>query len=349
MHGDNTVVIWCTFVDGIPSVNTTISPASASCFAQIRSIALSQISSVVYTATDFSGLTPQLICILLSVASSGLIPIIPVFGLNLDTTLAVAPDTVGVTIHFARRHTNEERGIKRKLSSLRSFYKYLYKNEFIQSNPASKVSTPKIHDKNIIRLDADEVANLLDEVESGENLTKKQQMFHDRTKVRDLALLTLMLGTGIRVSECVGLDLDDVDLKNNGIKIHRKGGAEVVVYFGEEVRNALCGYMEERKLITPVSGDENALFLSMQKRRIGVRAVENLVKKYAKLVTNLKNITPHKLRSTYGTSLYRETGDIYLVADVLGHKDVNTTKKHYAAIEEDRRRSAAKYVHLRED
>ena len=246
-------------------------------------------------------------------------------------------------------HTNEERGIKRKLSSLRSFYKYLYKNEFIQSNPASKVSTPKIHDKNIIRLDADEVANLLDEVESGENLTKKQQMFHDRTKVRDLALLTLMLGTGIRVSECVGLDLDDVDLKNNGIKIHRKGGAEVVVYFGEEVRNALCGYMEERKLITPVSGDENALFLSMQKRRIGVRAVENLVKKYAKLVTNLKNITPHKLRSTYGTSLYRETGDIYLVADVLGHKDVNTTKKHYAAIEEDRRRSAAKYVHLRED
>ena len=109
-------------------------------------------------------------------------------------------------------HTNEERGIKRKLSSLRSFYKYLYKNEFIQSNPASKVSTPKIHDKNIIRLDADEVANLLDEVESGENLTKKQQMFHDRTKVRDLALLTLMLGTGIRVSECVGLDLDDVCL-----------------------------------------------------------------------------------------------------------------------------------------
>ena len=106
-----------------------------------------------------------------------------------------------------------KRGIKRKLSSLRSFYKYLYKNEFIQSNPASKVSTPKIHDKNIIRLDADEVANLLDEVESGENLTKKQQMFHDRTKVRDLALLTLMLGTGIRVSECVGLDLDDVDLK----------------------------------------------------------------------------------------------------------------------------------------
>ena len=81
---------------------------------------------------------------------------------------------------------------------------------------------------------------------------------------------------------------------------------------------------------------------------MGVQAIENMVKKYSKLVTTLKHITPHKLRSTYGTSLYRETGDIYLVADVLGHKDVNTTRKHYAALEDERRRSAAKYVKLRE-
>ena len=145
-----------------------------------------------------------------------------------------------------------------------------------------------------------------------------------------------------------GLDMDDVDFKNNGIKIHRKGGKEVIVYFGEEVCEALLNYMEERENITPVEGHANALFLSMQNKRISVRSVENLVKKYSKLVTNLKNITPHKLRSTYGTNLYRETGDIYLVADVLGHKDVNTTKKHYAALEDERRRTAAKYVRLRE-
>ena len=85
----------------------------------------------------------------------------------------------------------------------------------------------------------------------------------------------------------------------------------------------------------------------MQYRRITVRAVENLVKKYAKIVSPLKKITPHKLRSTYGTSLYRETGDIYIVADVLGHKDVNTTRKHYAAITEDHRKSVANAIHLR--
>lgn len=238
--------------------------------------------------------------------------------------------------------------MKRKLSALRSFYHYYYKNGLIEDDPTVKVDMPKIHEKNIIRLDVDEVAKLLDEVESGENLTARQQQYHEKTKIRDLAMMTLLLGTGIRVSECVGLDMEDVDFKNNGIKIHRKGGAEVVVYFGEEVRRALMDYMVERQKITAADGSINALFLSLQNKRISVRSVENMVKKYSKLVTTLKHITPHKLRSTYGTSLYRETGDIYLVADVLGHKDVNTTRKHYAALEDERRRSAAKYVKLRE-
>ncbi len=98
----------------------------------------------------------------------------------------------------------------------------------------------------------------------------------------------------------------------------------------------------------PMSGHEDALFLSLQNRRMAVRSVENLVKKYASLVTTTKKITPHKLRSTYGTTLYQETGDIYLVADVLGHKDVNTTRKHYAAMKDDHKRKAAKTVKLRE-
>lgn len=245
-------------------------------------------------------------------------------------------------------YTNDERGIKRKLASLRSFYRYFYKNELIGNDPAIKVDMPKIHEKNIIRLDVDEIALLLDEVESGENLTERQKKYHKKTRVRDVAMISLLLGTGIRVSECVGLDITDVDFRNNGIKVHRKGGAEVVVYFGDEVRAALLSYFEERQKITAQDGSANALFLSMQNRRINVRSVENLVAKYAKLITSLKHITPHKLRSTYGTSLYRETGDIYLVADVLGHKDVNTTRKHYAAIEDDRRRAAAGYVKLRE-
>jgi len=245
--------------------------------------------------------------------------------------------------------TNKERGIMRKISSLKSFYNYYYRNERLQNNPAALIQLPKLHEKEIIRLDVDEVALLLDEVEKGESLTEKQKAYHEKTKVRDLALLTLLLGTGIRVSECVGLDLNDIDFKNGGIRIHRKGGKEVTVYFGTEVEDALLDYLEERNQMIPEGGSENALFLSMQKKRIAVRSVENLVKKYSRLVTPLKKISPHKLRSTYGTSLYKETGDIYLVADVLGHSDVNTTKKHYAALEDERRRSARNKVKLREE
>lgn len=243
--------------------------------------------------------------------------------------------------------TNHELGLKRKLASLRSFYRFFIQHEDITYNPVDLVSMPKVHEKAITRLDIDEVALLLDQVDSGDKLSEREQRFHDKTKVRDLALLTLMLGTGIRVSECVGLNIDDVDFKNDGIRIHRKGGKEVVVYFGDEVETALLAYLEERKQIVAVDGNEEALFLSLQRKRIGVRAVEKLVKKYAQTVTTVKHITPHKLRSTYGTNLYRETGDIYLVADVLGHNDVNTTKKHYAALEDDRRRSARNVVKLR--
>ena len=244
--------------------------------------------------------------------------------------------------------TNDERGKARKLSALRSFYNYYFQNELIKNNPAALVPLPKRHQKEIIRLEPNEVAILLDQVEDGTKLTKKELEYHKKTKLRDVALLTLLLGTGIRVSECVGLDIYDINFDVGGIKIRRKGGYEAVIYFGEEVEIALLDYLEERERVIPAEGHENALFLSLQNRRMAVRSVENLVKKYSSRVTSLKKITPHKLRSTYGTSLYRETGDIYLVADVLGHKDVNTTRKHYAALEDERRRRAANAVQLRE-
>lgn len=244
--------------------------------------------------------------------------------------------------------TNDERGKCRKLASLRSFYNYFYETEKIEKNPAALVPLPKRHDKEIIRLEPNEVAILLDQVEDGTKLTKKELEYHKKTKLRDVAILTLLLGTGIRVSECVGLDLQDVDFNAYGIRILRKGGKEAVIYFGDEVGTALLDYLEQREHMIPAEGHENALFLSLQNRRMAVRSVENLVKKYASRVTTLKKITPHKLRSTYGTSLYQETGDIYLVADVLGHSDVNTTRKHYAAQEDERRRRAANAVRLRE-
>lgn len=246
-------------------------------------------------------------------------------------------------------YANGELGKQRKLSSLRAFYKYLYRYGLIPSNPAELVDMPKRHEKPIIRLEIDEVARLLDTAESGDGLSERQKAYHEHTKLRDMAMLTLFLGTGIRVSECVGLNIDDLDFEQNGFTITRKGGNQVILYFPDEVADVLKEYLIARREQNALPGHEQALFLSTQRKRMGVRAVEKMVKKYALHAAPLKRkISPHKLRSTYGTNLYRETGDIYLVADVLGHSDVNTTKRHYAAMADDRRRMAAKSVILRE-
>lgn len=253
------------------------------------------------------------------------------------------------TRESGKNYTNCEKTKMRKFASVRAMFKFFYKRGYINENVTEKVNSPKVHEKEIVRLEVDEVANLLDSAESGNKLTKTQQHFHDHTEKRDVAILTLFLGTGIRISELVGIDIDDIDLKENAFTITRKGGNRTILYFGDEVKKALEDYLVERKSNQNVNKDEKALFLSLQNKRINVRTVELLVKKYSKLVTPLKHITPHKLRSTYGTNLYKETGDIYVVASVLGHKDVNTTKKYYAAITDDIKRGVANKVKLRED
>ncbi len=239
-----------------------------------------------------------------------------------------------------------ERAKARKLASVRSMFKYFFNKGLLDSNRPAKVATPKLHEKEIVRLEGDEVPRLLETAESGQGLSSHADGYHARTKVRDTAILTLFLGTGIRISELVGLNDDSLNFQDNSFIVTRKGGGRAILYFSDEVKDALLAYLEQKKHDPRVPEQEPALFLSLQYRRITVRAVENLVKKYAQLVTPLKKITPHKLRSTFGTGLYRETGDIYIVADVLGHKDVNTTRKHYAAITEDRRRAVADAVKL---
>ncbi len=244
-----------------------------------------------------------------------------------------------------------ETGKARKLSTLRAFYKYFFNKNMLPANTPTKVSMPKIHEKEIVRLDSNdkinEIADMLYTVESGEGLTKRQKDFHNATKLRDTAIITLFLGTGIRISELVGLNIDDIDFNTNSFVVTRKGGNRAVLYFNNDVAEALRDYIVARR--EKNSDDEVTLFLSLQNKRISTRTVQELVKKYAKIVSPLKKITPHKLRSTFGTNLYKQTGDIYVVADCLGHKDVNTTKKHYAAITEDIRKKAAFAIDLKKD
>ena len=249
-----------------------------------------------------------------------------------------------------RQHNCNERAKARKLSSVRALFKHFFNKGLIAVDNSAKVATPKLHEKPIIRLEQNEVYNIIDTVESGNGLSPHQMAYHEKNKVRDSAILMLFLGTGIRISELVGLNNEDLNFDNKSFIVTRKGGNKSILYFDSDVAGALMRYIDQKdEQQTQSLEDSNALFLSNKKRRITVRAVENLVQKYAKIVSPLKKISPHKLRSTYGTQLYKATGDIYVVADILGHKDVNTTRKHYAAISDDTRRAVVGKVKLKPD
>ncbi len=183
-----------------------------------------------------------------------------------------------------RDHSCNDRAKARKLSSVRAMFKYFFNKGFISVDNSAKVATPKIHEKPIIRLDANEVFDIIDTAESGSGLTAHQIAYHQKNKVRDTAILMLFLGTGIRISELVGLNNGDLNFKDNSFIVTRKGGSKSILYFDDEVASALSRYLEQKENLSQNANESNALFLSSQMKRITVRAVENLVKKYAKIV-----------------------------------------------------------------
>ena len=239
--------------------------------------------------------------------------------------------------------TNSRVSLKRKLSALRCFFAYLFENGQIPSDEIRKVAMPKTHKKEIIRLENTEAADLLSAVKHGRKLTDKQKDYHKLQALRDETIIRLLLTTGMRISECAELDINDIDLINCRAHIVRKGGTETVVYFPDETGQILAQYLISRKK-AKCPEEEKALFLSSRNKRMSVRALEYMVKKYAARSVPLKKITPHKLRATYATELYNATGDIYLVAETLGHNDVKTTKDHYANLSENRKENARNLV-----
>ncbi len=235
-----------------------------------------------------------------------------------------------------------ERSTARKMASLRNYFAYEAKNDFIDEDITLKAArNKKAKKKAITRLGQDDVKSLINVVENCEVQSEHAKVYAEATAKRDLAIITLLLNTGIRVSECAGIDIDDVDFNENTIKIVRKGGDESKLYINEIIRNTLKDYIINERPGLTETDDESALFISLKHNRMSVRSIQRMVEKYGKSSGLSNTLSPHKLRRTYGTALYNKTGDIYMVADVLGHKDINTTAKHYAAIDEEHKRQAA--------
>ena len=234
-----------------------------------------------------------------------------------------------------RRYENGARMRRRRLSSLCTFMQYLCTWKSLESNFAKCVTPPKVNKVKKPRLSDNEVTNMLYNIETGNGLSKWSKTYSERTKLRDIAIITTLSYTGIRVSELEGLDIDDIDYAQKTIKVTRKGGNEDIVVVNNEVLSAISDYIENERFGEDLG--ERALFLSTrhgESRRLTSRSIERLVKKYACVTTN-KNVTPHTFRYTFGTKLYNETGDINLVADALGHEDIHTTASIYVEIDDE--------------
>ena len=249
----------------------------------------------------------------------------------------------GNTIHKTSKVTRA-----RRLSSLRSLYKYLYSTDQISQNQMSKVRNPKIDEQEIIALTSDEATTLLNSTMSTDLKSEQAKHYNELQQFRDYTILSVLVNTGIRVSELVGLDIKDIDTRNASLRVIRKGHSEYsTLFYNDDLANLLEDYIDYRTNILGVAEeDEDALFLSSRKKRIAVRSVQELVKKYTNRSGLLKHVTVHKLRSTYGTLLYKATGDIKLTADSMGHKSIETTSRRYVNSGAEERRAAKDIINI---
>lgn len=248
-------------------------------------------------------------------------------------------------------HRNNKRSAERKLAPVRGLYNALVSDvncRVITASPVTQVGLKqKKNDKksDIKRLRDKEVESLKRAAkftELGEKASPRAVKINERLADRDSAIINLFLDTGIRVSELQGLDVTDYSFENKALSVVRKGNFTSNIYLSDEMNEQLHQYVDiwrELKL-KEYGTDSPALFISSRGTRISIRAIQQLVNKYGKSA-NGKNLSPHSLRRTYGTSLYAKTQDIKLVADNLGHSSVDTTSQRYAATNEQNRQDAA--------
>lgn len=245
--------------------------------------------------------------------------------------------------------TNSKNSKARKLAILNNFYKFYLKRKILKINPFEFIEI-KIVKKDFIsyRLSPAEVAKIENNLLNCENIdSQREKKAYIRQRNRDAAILLLLAYTGIRVSELVQLDIDDVNLDTGDIRIIRKGGKLSEVPYPPIIKEFVNNYLSERiKLNT----SNKALFLSQQNNRIHPKTVRNIVAKYAKRSNISTKVTCHTFRRTLFTNLYNSTGDIYLVKELAGHSSADTTLKHYSAITKNHVKKAMdNFIYKEED
>jgi len=207
--------------------------------------------------------------------------------------------------------------IRRKIAAVRAMFKFLRQEGVLDQNVATRLRTPKTKQRLPDIMSAEKTNNLLDAVEAG-------RMVEKPSKERDIAFLELLYGCGIRVSELVGIDLEDIDFREGWLRVRGKGNKERQVPIGGRAVSAVEGYLEMR----PEVPNERALFLNSRGQRLSDRQVRRLVKFYALVVTGDSTVHPHSFRHAYATHLLSDGADLRAIQELLGHARLSTTQKY---------------------
>lgn len=235
--------------------------------------------------------------------------------------------------------TNSEVGKSRKLAALHKLFSYLFKKGMISKDVTQNIEI-KIHRKAKIkqRLTPEEIQRLFETIIEDVNVENQhQKKYHEKLKFRDYIIVLLLAYTGIRISELVQLDISDIQLHKKILIVTRKGGNQQAITMPNRIIEDIASYLEYRKGIQGVSSkDQNALFLSLQKKRIDAKTVRNMLEKYRVRSGIEIKITPHVFRRTFGTNHYNTYEDMYLTAQTLGHSSAETTRKFYAEPDDER-------------
>lgn len=214
-------------------------------------------------------------------------------------------------------------------SALNTFFNFLVMDDYLDVNPMTKTKRPKNRtEKPIIYLEQNEIEVVLDKIRED----SKPQFVN-----RDLVIVALGIGTGIRVGALVQIDIDDINFKDNTIHVIEKGNKERYLPFGTNVRNMLSAWLVDRATYFG-DAETNALFISQWKQRLSTEGVRKLINKYADGIGG-KHITPHKLRSSAATNLAKSGVDIQTIANMLGHQSVTTTQRYAAVLEENKQKA----------
>ncbi len=258
-----------------------------------------------------------------------------------DLSMLSSRDMEEYTYHL-KRNGMQGSSIKNNMACLSAYFSYFFKHGALSKNPILEIDQAKVKEKNIVYLGDTDRDKFMDALMTGEGLTKKQLDAWKKNNLRDLCMLIIMLDTGIRVSELIGLDVDDVFMNDFSLTIQRKGDKEDEVYFSDTTADILTEYLSCRDFYQPVD-NERALFLvgigKYKGTRISVRTVENITKKYAAAcgVKNFRKISPHKLRATFAMGMLKATGNISIVAEQMGHKSIKTTTIYARSTTEDKK------------